>query len=370
MRSTATRREVLAGAAALGALAGLMPRPVSADTAIRLMSAARVRGKDGGVLWSQVGVHDFPLPARGHALTQLSNNRVVLVGRQPGVFAALADTATLAATKPDIAVVKPASHYRFGGHAAAHDGVRDFVTGEFHEVSGNGLIVVRNTATGAESAHWQAGGIGPHDLLFANGGSRLIVALGGLLQEPDVRSPPLNAGVIESSLVELDAKSGKLLARHKLPPSMASLSLRHLAIAPDGETIVIGMQDQDLTEVRPVIGILRVGKDIELLPLPNDEPNAFRGYIGSVAIDAGGHYIAATSPRGGMIGLWSLGDGRWIGSLRLPDACGLASDATAGVFWATSGLGDIVRLQATANGLTAPARFRADAAFDNHAIRI
>ena len=369
MRSTATRREVLAGAAVLGAIAGLELCPAVAANALRLMSAARIGGHDRGALWSQASLRDFALPARGHALTQLSSNRVVLVGRQPGMFAALADTATLAAPKPDIAVVKPASHYRFGGHAAAHDGARGFVTGEFHEVSGNGLIVLRDR-NGAEAAHWNAGGIGPHDLLYAKGGSRLVVALGGLLQEPDVRSPPLNAGVIESSLVELDAKSGKLLARHRLPSSMASLSLRHLALAPDGETIVIGMQDQDLTEPRPVIGIMRLGKEIELLPPPKDEPNLFRGYIGSVAIDAGGRYIAATSPRGGVIGLWSLGDGRWIGSLRLPDACGLAPDAVAGVFWATSGLGDIVQLQATTNGLTAPARFRADAAFDNHAIRI
>jgi hypothetical protein len=369
MRSTATRREVLAGAAALGAMAGLKLRPAVAADAIHLMSAARVRGKDGSVLWSQDGLRDFDLPARGHALTQLGNHRVALVGRQPGMFAALVDTATLAAPKPDITVVKPALHYRFGGHAAAHEGARQFVTGEFHEASGSGLIVVRD-ANGAEVAHRNAGGIGPHDLLYAKGGSRLVVALGGLLQEPDVRSPPLNAGVIESSLVELDAKSGKLLTRHRLPSSMASLSIRHLALAPDGETIVIGMQDQDLTEPRPVIGIMRLGKEIELLPLPTDEPDLFRGYIGSVAIDAGGRYIAATSPRGGAIGLWSLGDGRWIGRLRLPDACGLASDAAAGVFWATSGLGDIVRLQATANGLTAPARFRADAAFDNHAIRI
>ncbi len=185
-----------------------------------------------------------------------------------------------------------------------------------------------------------------------------------------MRSPPLNAGAIESSLVELDAKSGKLLARYKLPPSMASLSLRHLALAPDGETIAVGMQDQNLTEARPVIGILRAGKSIELLPLPEDEPNAFRGYIGSVTIDAGGGYIAATSPRGGVIGLWSLGDGRWIGKLHLADVCGLAADVQAGCFWATSGAGDVVHLSASATGLAAPARFHADAQFDYHAIRV
>jgi uncharacterized protein len=146
--------------------------------------------------------------------------------------------------------------------------------------------------------------------------------------------------------------------------------LRHLALAPDGETIAFGVQDQDLTELRPVMGILHAGHGIELLPLPADEPNAFRGYIGSVAIDAGGRFLAATSPRGGVAGLWSLGHGRWIANLHIPDVCGLAADARAGIFWATSGVGDVLRLKASEHGLTADARFHARAAFDNHAIRI
>jgi uncharacterized protein len=365
----ATRREILRSAAALGAVAGLKLCPAMAGDVVRLISAARINGRNGGALWSQAGLRDFPLPTRGHALTQLSNSRVVLVGRQPGTFAALVDPATLATPRPDIAVVKPAAHFRYGGHAAAHEGARGFVTGEFHEETGSGLIALRDT-NGVETAHWDAGGIGPHDLLYAQGGARLVVALGGLLQEPDVHSPPLNAGTIESSLVVLDAKSGKILTQHKLPPSMASLSLRHLALAPDDETIAIGMQDQDLTEVRPVIGMARVGRGIELLPLSVDEPNAFRGYIGSLAIDASGRHIAATSPRGGVIGLWSLGDGRWLGKLHLADVCGLVPDTMANCFWATSGTGDIVRLSASENGLTASARFHADAAFDNHAITI
>ncbi len=369
MRSIATRREFLAGAAALGAGLGFQ-WPALAGNAVRLMSAARFDGRDGGALWSQDSLRVFPLPARGHALTQLSNNRVVVVGRQPGMFAALVDPATLAAPKPDIGLVPPAAHYRFGGHAAAHERAQVFATGEFHEETGNGLIVVRDAATGSEQARWEAGGIGPHDLTYAKDGARLVVALGGLLQEPDVRSPPLNAGVVDSSIVELDPKSGKLLARHKLAADMASLSLRHLALAPDGETIAFGVQDQDLTEVRPVMGILRAGRGIELLPLPADNPNAFRGYIASVAIDAGGRFIAATSPRGGVIGLWSLSNGRCLGALHLADVCGLAADAAANFFWVTSGMGDVVCVHASENGLTASARFHANAAFDNHAITL
>jgi len=355
----ATRRDFLAGAAALA----VWPAVAAAPT--QLMSAARVHGVDGGALWTATDLRTFALPARGHAPASLPSGRVVLAGRQPGVFAAIADANSLS-----VRLFEPARDYRFGGHAAAHSSMRTFATGEYHGELGNGLIVIRDGVTGLERARWDAGGIGPHDLVYSGDGSRLVVALGGLLREPNVHNPPMDAGAIESSIVELDAKSGRLLKRHKLAREYASLSLRHLALAPDGETIAFAMQDQELSEPRPVVGILQLGRGLALLSLPADSPNAFRGYIGSVAVDAGGRYVAATSPRGGFIGLWSLATGRWLGGMWLQDACGLTSDKTAAVFWVTSGLGNVVRLTADQNGLTAAAHFRAAAAFDNHVLRV
>ena len=87
-------------------------------------------------------------------------------------------------------------------------------------------------------------------------------------------------------------------------------------------------------------------------------------------IDASGRYVAATSPKGGMIGLWRLADGRSLGGFKLADVCGLAADAESGAFWATSGFGDVVRLQAGDKGLAPGAHWRTDAAFDNHLLRI
>ena len=143
-----------------------------------------------------------------------------------------------------------------------------------------------------------------------------------------------------------------------------------MALAPDGETIAFGMQDQDRSRLRPLVGLLRVGRGIELLPLPADDEGALRFYIGSVAIDVSGSFVAATSPKGGTIGLWSLGAGRWLGGVKLADVCGLAADKEAGCFWATSGFGDIVRLRAQPDGLATEARWRSDASFDNHLLRI
>ena len=117
------------------------------------------------------------------------------------------------------------------------------------------------------------------------------------------------------------------------------------------------------------MGLLRIGRGIELLPLPVDDEGGLRSYIGSVAIDASGRYVAATSPKGGLAGLWSLADGRWLGGFRLADVCGLAADAAPGCFWVTSGHGDVVQLGANEHGVAPAAQWQASAAFDNHLLR-
>jgi hypothetical protein len=196
------------------------------------------------------------------------------------------------------------------------------------------------------------------------------VAVGGIARAADVKGPAINAGNIESAIVELDPASGAVLKRHVLPPSMKSLSLRHMALAPDGETIAFGMQDQDRSTLRPLLGLLRAGHGIELPSMPEDDEGVLRSYIGSVAIDASGSYVAATSPKGGIAGLWRLSDGRWLGGFKCQDICGLAADKAAGSFWVTSGLGDVVKLRAGDAGFAVDAQWRAPAAFDNHLLRL
>jgi len=151
---------------------------------------------------------------------------------------------------------------------------------------------------------------------------------------------------------------------------MRSLSLRHMALAPDGETIAFGMQDQDRAQLRPLLGVLRPGQSLELLPLPGDDAGCLRSYLGSVAIDTSAQFVASTSPKGGVVGLWSLQQGQWLGGFVLADVCGLAADKEPGCFWATSGLGEVVKLRADKDGFVPDARWSAPVAFDNHLLRI
>jgi uncharacterized protein len=359
----ATRREFLAGAASITLTAGTGDAHTARP---RLMSAAHIGDADGGVLWCADALTPFKLPARGHALTLLNSGKVALMGRRPGLFASIVDPADVTAS---LQVFQPSVNCRFAGHAAASPDESKLVTSEFDVDSVEAALVARDPANGAERARWNLNEIEPHEVLFARKGARLVAALGGLIKDGGVTGPAFNPGGVKSAVLEIDPKSGTVLARHALAPPLASLSLRHLAQSPDGETIAIAAQDQDLSETRPLVGLLALGKELEMLPMPDARDVDFRGYIGSIAFDMSGAFIAAASPRGSMLGLWSSG-GTWCGALPIADVCGVTSGAEAGTFWASSGHGGIYKIGAEAKGPRVVAQWHADAGFDNHLILI
>jgi uncharacterized protein len=343
----ATRRAFLTG---LGA-ACVAPGVRAAQAAPRLVSAAKLGARDGAAVWSESGLVPFALPMRGHAPVRLADGRVLVMGRRPGLTASMFDP-----RDPQALTSFTAGDSRFAGHAAVSPDGATLVTSEFDAASFAAALVTRDPATGAERARWRPGGIEPHELVFAR--ERLIVAIGGLIKDGGVAGPALNPGGIESAVVEIDPISGRVLARHKLKDP--SLSLRHLGH--HGDTVVVAAQDQDLSQTRPLLA--SVGKALEPFEWPDPRDCDFRGYIGSVAIDTSGAYVAAASPRGGVLGLWSASSGKWLGGLPIADVCGVAAGDKG--FWASSGMGEIVKIAASDKGPVAETRWHVDAGFDNH----
>lgn len=367
---TIDRRKMVTAAA--GALIGGaigFPRAANATGAdtlsTALVSAARINGSDGGVIADGEGLYPFALPARAHAILRLSPDEVLFIARRPGTFAA-----ALYISAPERAprLFSPVEGYRFSGHAALSQDARMLATAEIDAETGLGAVALRDPRSFAPRAVIPIG-IEPHDLLFTHGGEHLVVALGGIARAADVKGPAMNLGRIESGLAVIDPKNGVILKRHALPESLGTLSLRHLALHKDGETIAFGMQDQDRSNLRPLMGLLHRGKT-ELLPLPADDETALRFYVGSVAFDSSGAFLAATSPKGGAVGLWRVSDGTALSAFQLQDVCGLAASSAKGRFFATSGLGDAVLVEAKSDGFTALASWSAAASFDNHLLAI
>jgi hypothetical protein len=352
----ATRREFLAGASALCLTAGASRALPDGPC---LISAAHIGTRDGGALWSDGHLTPFDLPVRGHAPVRLTEGRVLMMARRPGLFATILDPRAPGAPPQTFA---PSGNRRFAGHACVSPDGRELMTSEFDATTFEGALVSRDPKTGTERARWPLGGIEPHEVVFARDGSHVVVALGGLIRDGGVAGPAFNPDGVDSAVLEVDPSTGRVLARRKL--AQASLSLRHLAT--DGKTTIVAAQDQDISLTRPLLA--KVGSVLEPLAWPDPRECDFRSYIGSVAIDCSGAFIAAASPRGGAFGLWSTRDGRWLGGLAIPDVCGVTAGADG--FWVSSGLGEIVKIAANASGPSIEARWHADAGFDNHLLMI
>jgi len=204
---TINRRGLFYGGAAalVGGVFGLSERVARADSQfppLTLISAARIEGVDGGALLCEEGLCQFALSARAHALTRLPNSHsVILVGRRPGKFAAIVDAE---APQESARLFTPLANHRFAGHAAV--GANTLVTSEMDEETAEGSIVLRDTGSAAPKERFPAG-IEPHDILFARGGETLVVAIGGIAHAAEVKGPAINAGNIDSHILELDPLS-------------------------------------------------------------------------------------------------------------------------------------------------------------------
>ena len=206
-------------------------------------------------------------------------------------------------------------------------------------------------------------GLGPHELILMHDGTTLAVANGGVITHPDTGRAKLNLDSMDSSLTYVEAATGTLLDKVHLPEEHANLGIRHIALLEDGG-IAFGVQDErPIGMLQPLTGAHRPGGAIRLFDTPEDVLSRMQGYIGSVASD--GTTVAASSPMGGVIGLWDAGSGAWLGSTALADGCGLAPNGDG--YLATSGLGVIETVSKTA--AAGPERRAPAFRWDNHLTR-
>lgn len=284
----------------------------------------------------------------------------VAVARRPGTTAVLFDRR--AGTV--LASFEPGEGRVFSGHGRFIEGGRRFLAVEIGRADGAGVVTRRVVeAAFAVEAEWTSAGIGPHDMLPAGGA--LIVANGGI--EPHTPEA-LGAEIAGSGIARLDPATGAVRTTATLSEDLASLSLRHLTSGADGFTVVAA---QDLLAdgvARPLLYAVEC-EGLRAFDAPDEAWRGLRTYVGSVALDASGTYVAAASPRGNRVALWRR-DGRYIGALPLVDGCGLAPTREAGQFLATSGLGETVLIGTDGDDVGVIARRSGGPRYDNHAVLV
>lgn len=311
---------------------------------------------------------EAPSPARLHGIEASPTGPLaVAVGRRPGRIALVFDRRAGGV----IATFGPGAGRVFSGHGRFSADGSLFLTNEIERpdegahVMGRGVVAVRDTERGfAIRAEWPSGGDGPHDLMRS--GDAVVIANGGI--EPNTPEAR-DAEETGSSITLLDPRSGAPRGEGRLSADLASLSLRHLARDGAGGTVVAA---QDLLKdgvARPLLFRIAGDGALAAFEAPDEEWRALRGYVGSVAYDPSGRFVACATPRGNRVAVWEAG-GRYLGAVPLADGCGLAAGRETGTFIAASGYGEVVLVKAGREGIGILARRTGGPRYDNHMVRI
>ena len=340
------RRRFLAGSAAVllgaqgGPAAGMAARSDETFFSGRAAGTGRYQtvGFDGG---GEILV-DCDLPARCHAIAVRPDGaQCVAVARRPGTFAVVIDLAQRTVAQRLAAM----PGRTFAGHAVfSADGRRLLLT-EDNADREEGFVSVRAVDDGYRIAgDFRTHGIGPHELLWSADRRTLTVANGGILINPDSGRAPLNIDVMQPSLALIDAADGSLQRQVRLSPELHQLSIRHLALL-SGGAVAFGMQYQGSpADDVPLVGILAADGGVRLLDMPEEYATRVRQYIGSVAADASGRWLAASAPRGNVVLFWDSESGAFAGGIDIADGCGISRTSGAGEFLLTGGTGTVERV--------------------------
>lgn len=360
----ATRRHFLRTAAGIGT-ASLIPGLGWAAAGGPSFLAAAKRGEADyclvGLTASGAETFRIPIPDRGHAAAANPvRAEAVAFARRPGTFAVVIDCIE---GREVARLVSPEDRHFYGHGAFSADGRLLFTT-ENAISEGQGRLGIWDAADGYRRiGEVPTGGVGPHEVLRMPDGRRLAVANGGILTEPQSGRAQLNPTDLHPSLAYIDIATGEMLAQILPPEAMRLNSIRHIATAADG-TLAAALQWEGAPlDFPPLLAVHRPGSDaLEYHAAPPDLQRRTRNYAGSVAVSADGRLAAITAPRGSLMLVFDLSDGREVRMVEAADICGVA--AAGGDFACTTGTGAF--LAPGGSGAQAIAGL----AFDNHLIRV
>jgi hypothetical protein len=263
-------------------------------------------------------------------------NEALVIARRPGTQA----------IKIDIRSGQVLQQWRaeedrhFYGHAVYSANGKQLFFTENNIDSGKGLVTVRDPDDFRVLAEYPTHGIGPHELLLMPDGITLAVANGGILTLPETGRVKLNRGHIETSLVYLDSRDGKLLGKY--PVASTQQSLRHLAVTPDGRVAAALQFEGDKNGPGvPLMMFHRGESEIRFADAPQEAWDKMQYYAASIAWDPASRHFVLSCPYGSVIACWSA-DEQYSGLIDVPKVSGIAFDGEHG--YASNELGEVYQL--------------------------
>ena len=186
----------------------------------------------------------------------------------------------------------------------------------------------------ARVGEFSSGGTGPHDIKAMPDGKTLVVANGGIETHPETGRTKLNLHAMRSNLTYLRL-DGTLDAKMELGSEHQRNSIRHLAVAENGD-VAFAMQWQgDLASDLPLLGVHSL-RHQHLWLHADASVRAMQGYLGSIAFNNATNQIATTSPRSGVLQVF--GRNGLENSTNLADVCGVAASNRGFVVTTGSGV--------------------------------
>lgn len=284
------------------------------------------------------------LPTRAHGLLPDGRGALIAVARRPGDWL-LRWTPARGSGADALQWQWIEADRAFNGHALLDAAGERLYTSETDRASGQGLLGVRDARSLRKLDEWPTQGLDPHALAW-DGAGRLVVANGGIPTQPETGRVKRDLDRMDSSLVRIDPRRGRIDAQWRLADRR--LSLRHLARQGDMFAIALQAEHDDPAEraAAPVLALLEAGRHLRVAAAPM----SLAGYGGDVCADGTG--FAVSCPRADGVARYDRGGG-WRGLVAAPKACALAPDGAA--LWVGGGavlrVAHAARFEARAVGL-------------------
>ena len=288
------------------------------------------------------------VPTRAHGLACTRDGCMLAVARRPGDW--------LLRWRPGDRPrwLWAEDEHRFNGHLLLAPDERALYTTEFGLGDGQGLLVQRDPLTLAAHSEWPTHGRDPHGLEWLPDAT-VLVANGGIETLPETGRKKHNLAAMDSSLVRIDSRDGRLAGRFLLGDRR--LSIRHVAWHASGGIGVALQAEHDTEgarEAAPVFATLDLASGTLRARADVRTPS---GYTGDIAALPEGWLVSC--PKDSAVLRVPL-DGGPILAHALAEVCAIAPGHAQA--WA---LGNAAALAVSAAGLDhlgAPAL-----RFDNHA---
>lgn len=329
-RGEAIDRRGFLKAAGITFTAALSPRSLMALERTDAVYASGFKAPDGSFGVATVSergeiIDRVALPARAHGMAySATTGRAAAFARRPGTFAMVFDPSRQ--TEP-IMITSPEGRHFYGHGHFSPDGTRLYASE--NDFDGNrGMIGVYDARDKFRRiAEFDAHGIGTHDMTVSDDGKLLVIANGGIETHPDFGRTKLNVDRMEPSLVLLDAKTGALIQRHRLPASLKQLSTRHLDITDNGRIWFACQWEGARNALPPLAGWFSKGEDLSFVSLPEETTVRLGNYVGAIAVNRRDGVVGLTSPIGGAAVTLDAKTGAVVKEETVREAAGVAPAA-------------------------------------------